>query len=209
MLFSMFATGVGLSVCKNLSDLMGADIHLDESFDSGLEGCPGARFVVRLNQPALSTEGSLPPSQTQPLDRVPLLNKAESCAAQKSAPAGLPETLSVLFVDDDTVLRRMFTRALKRTCPGWHIQQASNGETALRITEMEKFDIIFMDQYVRVPDPSTSFEFVAYHSLCLSLSNTPFQNFHDFRWHRLKNSYSAQKLSELFDPVASSLSSAD
>lgn len=142
-------TGVGLSVCKNLSDLMGFEILLDDSFDSGVEGCPGTRFVVRLNQPTICVEGSLRSCQPTVVEKAPLLNGVtDTPAAAEKAPSGLPETLSVLFVDDDSVLRRMFTRALKRTCPGWKISEASNGETALRLTENLKFDIIFMDQYV-------------------------------------------------------------
>lgn len=134
---------------------MGFDIYLDEAFESGVEGCPGTRFVVRLNQPALCVEGSFRPRQTSALEKAPLLkgtttDSSTAPTTPEKAPAGLPETLSVLFVDDDTVLRRMFTRALKRTCPGWKIGEASNGETALRLTETQKFDIIFMDQYVSV-----------------------------------------------------------
>ena len=154
-------SGVGLSVCKNLSDLMGFDIYLDDSYDSGLEGCPGTRFVVRLNQPALTVEGSFRASQTSVAEKAPLLNgtmtdSTTTPPAPEKAPEGLPETLSVLFVDDDTVLRRMFTRALKRACPGWQICEASNGETALRLTETQKFDIIFMDQYVSARNLFTS-----------------------------------------------------
>jgi signal transduction histidine kinase len=37
--------GVGLCVCRNLVDLMKGDIWLDKTYDSGIEGCPGARFV--------------------------------------------------------------------------------------------------------------------------------------------------------------------
>ena len=30
--------------------------------------------------------------------------------------------------------------------PDWHIREAANGETALRLVETEEFDLIFMDQ---------------------------------------------------------------
>ena len=60
----------------------------------------------------------------------------------------LPLKMSVLFVDDDTVLRKMFTRALRRVAPEWEIQEASNGETALRMVESQHFDLIFIDQYM-------------------------------------------------------------
>jgi len=58
----------------------------------------------------------------------------------------LPRSLSVMFCDDDMILRRMFVRSLKRTCPGWIISEASNGEMALRMADSAQFDVIFMDR---------------------------------------------------------------
>jgi len=41
----------------------------------------------------------------------------------------LPEGLSVLFVDDDAVLRKLFMRAVKKVAPDtWKIRDASSGE---------------------------------------------------------------------------------
>ena len=134
-------TGLGLSVCKNLSELLGADIYHDENFDSGIPGSPGTRFVLRLNQPALDTD-SLGRSQTA------LSDVALEDIAQPPHSSTLPDSLSVLFVDDDTVLRKMFIRAVRRVAPTWNIQEASNGETALRMVDKHRFDVIFMDQYM-------------------------------------------------------------
>ena len=55
-----------------------------------------------------------------------------------------------LITGIDMVLRKMFTRVLKMALPSWSIKEASNGETALKIVESEKFDVIFIDQ-VRTP----------------------------------------------------------
>jgi signal transduction histidine kinase len=44
-------TGIGLCVCKHLAELMGIVIWLDETYDSGVDGCPGTRFVVDLKIP--------------------------------------------------------------------------------------------------------------------------------------------------------------
>jgi CheY-like chemotaxis protein len=60
----------------------------------------------------------------------------------------LPSKLSVLFVDDDCVLRKLFTRSLQRIAPDWNLTEASNGETALRLVGSQEFDLIFMDQYM-------------------------------------------------------------
>ena len=61
----------------------------------------------------------------------------------------LPDKLSVLFVDDDPILRKLFMRTTKTVAPNWEIREASNGETALRIIESgEHFDLIFVDMYM-------------------------------------------------------------
>lgn len=60
----------------------------------------------------------------------------------------LPENLVVLFVDDDMVLRKLFSRALRKIRPKWQFHEAANGETALRLIDDQNFDIIFMDQYL-------------------------------------------------------------
>jgi len=141
-------TGIGLAVCKNLSDLMGADLSLDESFQSGVDGCLGTRFVLRLNQPALEVERD---DDAPDEEKSSLLSDSNNSASEPPHVGGskLPENLLVMFVDDDTILRRMFSRSLKRVAPNWEVQEASNGETALRMTETNKFDLIFVDQYVR------------------------------------------------------------
>ena len=36
--------------------------------------------------------------------------------------------------------------------PNWNIQEAANGETALRMVEENSFDVIFLDQYVSSVD---------------------------------------------------------
>jgi CheY-like chemotaxis protein len=46
------------------------------------------------------------------------------------------------------VLRKLFVRSLKRVSPDWAVQEASNGETALIMTEKEEFDLVFLDQYM-------------------------------------------------------------
>lgn len=50
------------------------------------------------------------------------------------------------MVDDDLVLRKLMPRSLSRIAPTWSIQEASNGETVLRMTASEQFDLIFLDQ---------------------------------------------------------------
>jgi len=168
-------TGMGLCLCKNLSEILGGSLELDESFDSGIEGCPGSRFVVILNSLPIVMEDDedshvIPPHieyvtdvKNKPdgkcIECSPLVNGTTAASASKSASLvplnnddadqyRLPENLSVLVVDDDTILRRLITRTFKRVAPTWDITQAANGETAIRLAEDQKFDLIFMDQYM-------------------------------------------------------------
>ena len=62
----------------------------------------------------------------------------------------LPEFLNILFVDDDVIIRKMFSRAIKMVAPTWKITEASSGETAIKLAESasEPFDVIFMDMYM-------------------------------------------------------------
>lgn len=135
-------TGIGLYVCKNLCELMGADIGLVDGFESGVDGCPGTRFRLSLNQSPVELEFN------------DLVHNDESDARPGSSidcaslPRELPDSLSVLFVDDDTVLRKMFVRALRRAAPYWNISEAASGETALHLVKSQTFDLVFMDQYM-------------------------------------------------------------
>jgi len=126
-------TGIGLCVCKNLSKLMGADLFLDSSFNSGIAGCPGTRFTLRLNQAPLDIENGF--GTREPEDMA-------------NGTRDLPEGLAVLFVDDDTMIRKMFSRTLRNVAPTWSVREASSGETALRIVDEDSFDIIFVDHYM-------------------------------------------------------------
>ena len=129
-------TGVGLYLCKKLVNLMGGSIWLDEAFDSGIEGCPGARIVVSLNTKPCDVH------HFQPIENPPFLSEDGKENEE------LPPDISVLFVDDDLVVRRMFARAVKRVAPSWNLTQASSGEAALQIVKESRFDLIFMDMYM-------------------------------------------------------------
>jgi CheY-like chemotaxis protein len=51
-------------------------------------------------------------------------------------------------VDRDLILRKLFSRSVTKAAPTWKIQEAANGETALRLVDEEPYDLIFMDQYM-------------------------------------------------------------
>ena len=136
---------------------MQGDIVLDEGYNSGIEGRPGARFSIFLNRRPLELEPFVEtaPPEACPVSPMlsPLLSPTLTPSVSKDddmteydEDRGLPEVCSVLFVDDDTLLRRLFARSLKKVKPTWKVEQASNGETALELVANSHYDIIFMDR---------------------------------------------------------------
>jgi signal transduction histidine kinase/CheY-like chemotaxis protein len=146
-------TGVGLCVCRNLVDLMDGDIWLDTTYASGMEGCPGTRFVVELKTPAVALDKMAEESYDKSIDGE---NRSSGLDVANDAGDGrdttpllqLPEKLSVLFVDDDLMLRKLFARAVRKAMPEWDVQEAASGETALRLVDKQSYDLIFLDQYM-------------------------------------------------------------
>jgi CheY-like chemotaxis protein len=142
-------TGIGLSLCENLTHLLNGDIRLNETYDSGVKDSPGARFVIRLNTLPLSSEDVLQSSK----DGTSSISGDFMHQHNRNVKVGtklvkLPENLSVLFVDDDRILRKLFSRSVAKAAPTWKIEEAANGETALRLVDEEAYDLIFMDQYM-------------------------------------------------------------
>lgn len=125
---------------------MEGEISLDTHYDSGVKGKPGTRFVVNLKREPIDpkfihdfhSSSGAGTGETYPIES----DEEESSGHE------LPESLSVLFVDDDPILRKLFTRSIRTVRPAWRIREASNGETALRLVEEDKFDLIFMDMYM-------------------------------------------------------------
>jgi hypothetical protein len=144
-------TGIGLALCQQLSMIMGASLTLDNDFDSGVPNCPGTRFVLHLKETSMELERGRESNGHGDHSMDKFLSQRELNLQDDV----LPKNLKVLFVDDDSMLRRMFARVLERCAPTWTIREASNGETALRIVEQERFDLIFVDQHMYVYRPDT------------------------------------------------------
>jgi signal transduction histidine kinase/ActR/RegA family two-component response regulator len=164
-------TGVGLNLCKQLVTLMNGEIWCDESFHSGIEGHQGTRIIIDLNRPPEPIDETL--LMTEGLEAfTPCLDKkvtgTGSTTSRSSSVSGdghqqdeinheelqFSEELSVLFVDDDRILRKLASRSIGNLQPSWKVREAASGETALQLAEEEHFDIIFMDQYMTSVDQS-------------------------------------------------------
>ena len=158
-------TGIGLYLCKLLVELMGGEIGLDNDYDSGIPGHPGARFVIDLQTPPIEAPLSLAQiemanghggftytSKDGQTYTTQDSNSDGMIGDDNSLPHELPEELNVLFVDDDGIIRKLFARTVKNLCPKWKIREAASGETALTLIEQTGdpnfFDIIFVDMYM-------------------------------------------------------------
>lgn len=137
-------TGIGLYLCKNLVDLMGGKIYLDNNYNSGIPGHPGTRFVIDMQAASVQPLGL----DTLATDINRTVSTTVGMSDDDTIPIELPKRLKVLFVDDDSILRKLFSRSVKRAAPTWNVRQAANGETALALTDTEDFDIIFVDMYM-------------------------------------------------------------
>lgn len=141
-------TGIGLNLCKELVDLMGGSIFLDESYISGHAGGDGTRIVINLRKPPIESSGSDNPELET------LCASADECNDKRiEKTRTLPAKLSVLIVDDERILRKLASRSISKIAPDWSIREAASGETVLQlITCGESFDLIFMDQYMTSTD---------------------------------------------------------
>lgn len=117
---------------------MDGDIWLDEDYDSGVPNFPGTRFVIDLKRPPLQIEEDLIHDDLTP----------NNDGLAKGQDKGLPQELSVLFVDDDMMIRKLFLRTLKRVVPDWKCDQAANGEAAILMAQAKDYDLVFVDQYM-------------------------------------------------------------
>jgi CheY-like chemotaxis protein len=170
--------GIGLSLCKKLIDFMDGTISIDDSYNSGVPGMPGAKFDVRLKCDSIKVEMDSLSDSTSRSEKssstnisLALLHSGPTGTSSASSPIQqhnqqqksldsssdryLPDHLTVLFVDDDMVLRKLFARSLRRICPDWSIHEAASGEAALAMVDSEgpsAFDLIFLDQYMASVD---------------------------------------------------------
>ena len=131
---------------------MGGKIYLDDDYFSGIPGHPGTRFVVDLQ--TSSIHAPMADNLPQGADDGVYTNGTSTTYGmtigdeEDMIPTELPTKCKILFVDDDSVLRKLFTRSVRNLAPEWEIREAANGETALRLTEEEDFDVIFVDMYM-------------------------------------------------------------
>lgn len=141
-------------------ELLGGALWLDESFDVGIEGMPGTRFVIDLNKEPLCWETYLAANQSHDDELSPSRSSTHVTSTELEGSSSnhdweskeLPQHLSVLVVDDDMIVRKLLTRSLKRVAPDWKILEASSGEAAIARVAERHFDLVFLDNYMASVD---------------------------------------------------------
>jgi polar amino acid transport system substrate-binding protein len=116
-------TGLGLTICKQLINLMGGDIRVSSALDVG------SRFEFEVN-----------------------LNRALGAGESKDAPVMLMDISGshILLVDDHPINQEIAAGILREA--GLLVSIASNGEEAVAKVKHQRFDLVLMDIQMPVMD---------------------------------------------------------
>ena len=113
-------TGLGLAICKHIADLMGGSIWCDST--------PGKGSTFHLRIPCVEAAFEDEPATEAPVAEMP---------------AGLPEGVKILLVEDNTINQEIACTLLGRM--GAHCTIAHNGRQAIDLALNGTYDLILMD----------------------------------------------------------------
>ena len=139
-------------------------IRKPESANGATEGSNFLNGIISRSSHSENITPSVPPPSSE--HEVIAWSQTETssydeCTDRNSTPGNttfiFPDSISILFVDDDGILRKLASRAVKRAIPSCHIEEASSGGNCLEIvnttgsdTKPIPFDVIFVDMYMQM-----------------------------------------------------------
>ncbi|WP_313011090.1 ATP-binding protein [Brevundimonas sp.] len=140
-------SGLGLSICRQLADMMSGDLDCESEPGSG------AAFIL-----TLPLKPCAAPKTQEPADR----------AAQHADGA---RAVRVLVADDHPTNRRVIELILAQT-PA-KIVMAENGAEALEAFRADVFDLVLMDMQMPVMDGLTATQEIRLHEAAMGMARTP------------------------------------
>lgn len=145
-------TGLGLTIAKTLTELMGGNIKVES--EVGL----GTTFEIMLKLPT-TQQANLPDITTD----------QSSSRTGKTAPESAP--LRVMAVEDGDVNRLVLSHILKKL--NVTVSMAFDGKQAIELFKEERFDLILMDIHMPVMDGIASSEEIRKIEAQLGIDETP------------------------------------
>jgi len=140
-------SGLGLSICRQLAEMMGGDL--------GCESEPGGGAAFILTLPLRQTQA---PSRKEP-------------APAQPAVVEQARTIRVLVADDHPTNRRVIELILAQTPT--RIVIAENGAQALESFRADTFDLVLMDMQMPIMDGLTATQEIRLHEATMGLDRTP------------------------------------
>jgi two-component system, sensor histidine kinase len=168
-------TGLGLTICKHLVEMMGGAITCQST--------PGVsttfEFQIKCIEAALATQPISGPS----LNRMPVVDvssrqvelptparEGQAGAAVSMPVAGIP-ALSILVAEDTEINRQLVRLLLGKL--GVQPREAVNGKEAVEAVHAEKFDLIFMDCMMPMMDGYEATRLIRSYENGENLTRTP------------------------------------
>jgi signal transduction histidine kinase/ActR/RegA family two-component response regulator len=120
-------TGLGLAIVSKLSNLMGGRAGMESQ-----EGLGSSFFFSFLAEEA--SANSIPTIEV----------------AKQPLPSSNDKKYNILLVEDDKINQKLILKIFDKL--GYQAQLAENGEEALKLSQQQDFDLIFMDMHMPVMD---------------------------------------------------------